>query len=292
MRAQAGILAPLPRAARYLTYHVRPGADPRDALRRLSARCDGESVVVGLGASLVAELSGTIEGLRPFPSLSGPGFDVPATPASLWCWLRDDDRGELVHATRDVDDAIHGAFDLGGCIDAFMFRDGRDLTGYVDGTENPTGERARDVAIRRGAGPGLDGSSFVAVQQWRHDLDAFAELKPSQQDATFGRRLSDNEEIDDAPPSAHVKRTAQESFDPPAFVVRRSMPWADADGEGLVFVAFGASLDPFEALLRRMTGQEDGLPDALFQFTHPVTGAYFWCPPIAGEGLDLRALGL
>ena len=60
------------------------------------------------------------------------------------------------------------------------------------------------------------------------------------------------------------KRTVQESFEPEAFVVRRSVPWADKGGEGLMFVAFGQSLDAFEAQLRRMAGQEDGILDGLF----------------------------
>jgi putative iron-dependent peroxidase len=59
-----------------------------------------------------------------------------------------------------------------------------------------------------------------------------------------------------------------------------------------VFVAFGRSFDAFEAQWRRMTGAEDGIVDALFGFTRPVTGAYFWCPPMAGDTLDLRAIGL
>ena len=116
-------------------------------------------------------------------------------------------------------------------------------------------------------------------------------MAPGEQDATIGRRRSDNEEIDDAPPSAHVKRTAQESFDPEAFVVRRSMPWADGSRVGLVFVAFGRSFDAFEVQLNRMIGAEDGIVDALFAFTRPRTGAYFWCPPVTRGRLDLRALG-
>jgi len=130
------------------------------------------------------------------------------------------------------------------------------------------------------------------VQQWVHDLDRFESMSQSQRDYTFGRRLADNEEIEDAPDSAHVKRTAQEDFDPEAFVVRRSMPWATADSEGLVFVAFGKSFDAFEALLNRMMGQDDGVMDGLFTFTHPVTGSYFWCPPMKNGQLDLRAVGL
>jgi putative iron-dependent peroxidase len=116
-------------------------------------------------------------------------------------------------------------------------------------------------------------------------------MNAGQQDLTIGRRKSDNMEIDDAPPSAHVKRTAQESFEPAAFILRRSMPWSDERKAGLVFVAFGKSFDAFEALLRRMVGAEDGIPDALFGFTRPVSGGYFWCPPIKDGRLDLSMLG-
>jgi len=112
------------------------------------------------------------------------------------------------------------------------------------------------------------------------------------QDNAIGRRKRDNKELDNAPSSAHVKRTAQESFTPEAFLLRRSMPWADTTRAGLVFVAFGRSLDAFEAQLRRMAGAEDGIVDALFTFTRPVTGAYYWCPPLRKGRLDLRAVGL
>jgi putative iron-dependent peroxidase len=70
------------------------------------------------------------------------------------------------------------------------------------------------------------------------------------------------------------------------------MPWADATQAGLMFVAFGKSLDAFDAQLKRMAGAEDGIVDALFSFTRPVTGAYYWCPPVRGKKLDLRAIGL
>jgi putative iron-dependent peroxidase len=70
------------------------------------------------------------------------------------------------------------------------------------------------------------------------------------------------------------------------------MPWADATQAGLNFVAFGKSLDAFDAQMKRMAGAEDGIVDALFTFTRPVTGAYFWCPPMQGKRLDLRAIGL
>ena len=70
------------------------------------------------------------------------------------------------------------------------------------------------------------------------------------------------------------------------------MPWADASKAGLVFVSFGHTLDAFEALLKRMVGEDDGTVDALFNFTQPVSGSYFWCPPIKDGKVDLSALGL
>ncbi len=67
------------------------------------------------------------------------------------------------------------------------------------------------------------------------------------------------------------------------------MPWRDHRGAGLVFVSFSGSMDPFEAQCRKMMGEEDGVVDALFSFTHPVTGGAWWCPPVAGDRLDLQA---
>lgn len=289
--AQAGILAPIPRLARYLTFVIVPGADIRPALTALTDVVDGEETVLGVGRSTVQALGREIKGLKPFPSFTGPGFDVPSTPAALWLWLRGDDRGELVHRSRRIQQVLAPAFQLSQTIDAFQYGASRDLTGYEDGTENPQGDAAVAAAIVCDKGPGLDGGSFVAVQQWLHDLDRFSALAPAEQDNTFGRRKTDNEEIEDAPPSAHVKRTAQESFEPAAFVLRRSMPWAEAQRAGLVFVAFGHSVDAFAAQLRRMVGAEDGIPDALFGFTRPMTGGYYWCPPVANGRVDLRALG-
>ncbi len=189
------------------------------------------------------------------------------------CWLHGDDPGDLLHRSRHVNALLGDGFAPSDCVDTFKYGAGQDLTGYEDGTENPTGQDAVDAAFVSGKGPGLDGSSFVASQQWLHDFDAFAALTTSEADNSVGRRLSDNVELEDAPASAHVKRTAQESFDPEAFLLRRSMPWSIPEEEGgLFFVAFGKSFDVFEAQLARMIGDEDGIADALFQFTRPLAG--------------------
>jgi porphyrinogen peroxidase len=290
MTRQPGILAPLPAAGRYLSLRRRPGASTSEALTALSAIEPGQDVVA-LGAALVDALGKSVPGLRAMPSLQGAGVSMPAVPVDLWIWLRGDDAGVLLHRGKDYTRALAPAFELTGDRTSFVHAGGRDLTGYEDGTENPSGDKALTTAYLAGQGAGLDGSSFVAVQTWRHDLEQFAAWSAERRDATIGRRIVDNEEIADAPASAHVKRTAQEDFEPEAFVLRRSMPWADSRGEGLVFVAFAHTLDAFEAQMRRMLGLDDGIVDALFGFTQPIDGAYGWCPPLRDGRLDLSALG-
>lgn len=288
--SQTGILGGVPRAARYLTFSNANPRRVRDALAALTAAADGNEVVVGIGAQLADQLGATIYGLRDFPRLRGAKVAVPATPASLWCWLRGDDLGAILHRSRGVEAAIGDAFKSVVVVDGFKHREGRDLSGYIDGTENPKGAKAQHAGIVSGKGAGLDGSSFVAVQQWQHEFARFDAMSTRDQDNAIGRRRRDNVELDSAPASAHVKRTAQESFDPEAFVVRRSMPWVDGQRAGLMFVAFGHSFDAFEAQMRRMAGVEDGVVDALFKFTRPLTGSYFWCPPMKRGKLDLGRL--
>ncbi len=289
---QTGILKPLPPLARYLVFALNQNVNPAEALQALAKETDGSETIVGLGLSVVQKLDAHIDGLRPFPTIVNAGVDIPATPAAIWLWLRGDDRGELLHRTRRLRKLLSPAFTLTNVVDAFRYGAALDLTGYEDGTENPVDEEAVAVTFVAGQGEGMDGSSFVAAQQWLHDLDFFESLPPETQDNVFGRRRSDNEEIEDAPLSAHVKRTAQEDFEPEAFVLRRSMPWADSWQEGFFFVAFGHSLYAYEAQLKRMAGLDDGIVDALFTYSRPVTGAYFWCPPVKDGQLDLRALGL
>jgi putative iron-dependent peroxidase len=268
-----------------------------ELLQRLAATGQVAGVVIGLGPSLVAMLGATVPGLREFKELVGHGVKVPSTPVHIWCWLRGDDRGDLFHTTRKLERALAPVFQLRHVADAFRHAlgpsgHGKDLTGYEDGTENPTGMAAEAAAVVRGQGAGMDGSSYVAVQQWVHDFDAFEALSSSAQDDCIGRRRSDNEELESAPVRAHVKRTAQESFDPPAFLLRRSMPWQMGAEAGLMFVAFGKSHDAFEAQMRRMAGCEDDITDALFLISRPVTGAHVWCPPMRDGRLDLRQIGL
>ena len=287
MNAQPSILPGVPRVARYMSFSNKPGAGSAASMELVRSLDVDAGIVVGIGEPLVAYWGGVVPELRTFPALSGPGVQVPSEQHALWLWLRGDDQGELVNRSISIADSLADEFHLQKVVDAFKYGSdelGLDLTGYEDGTENPIGDEAVAAAIA------ADGSSFVAVQQWVHDLRSFSALPQTAQDHIIGRRKSDNQEIEDAPESAHVKRAEQESFTPEAIVLRRSMPFAQTYGEGLMFVAFGKTLDAFEVQLRRMAGLEDGIADALFRFSRPINGAYYWCPPVRNNRLDLELI--
>lgn len=286
--SQPGILAPLPPSGRFLTLGLAPGADVGGLAMRLEA-IDNDDMVIGLGDAFCRALRRQVEGLRPFPALHGAAF--PSTQGALWAAVRGDDPGGALLRARAFVAELGNDVVLDEDVPSFVHAGGRDLTGYEDGTENPKDERAAEVALIAGAGEGLDGGSFVAVQRWVHDLHRFGRFPREEQDRLIGRARDSNEELADAPASAHVKRSAQESFDPPAFMLRRSMPWGDLGSHGLYFVAYGATLDPFERVLRRMAGLDDGITDGLLRFSRPATGGYYFCPPLRDGRLDLRALG-
>ena len=298
--AQAAILATVPPVGRYVFFNLAANATPatlRDSLSRLAPLVDGDHTLLAVGPQLVAALGATVPGLREFPAMTGHGADVPSTPTALCCWLRGDEKGDLLLQARAIEKALAPALHFHRAVDAFRYKlgasgHGRDLTGYEDGTENPDGDEAVEAALVQGQGAGLDGSSFVAMQQWVHDMDAFEATSGTERDHIMGRNLQTNDELEDAPESAHVKRTEQESFTPEAFVLRRSMPWALGQKMGLMFVAFGHSLDAYEVQMRRMAGEEDGTIDGLFKISKPVSGSYLWCPPMYGGAPDLRQLGL
>lgn len=284
--AQPAILADRPPVGRTLLFRIAPQSDVPAALRRLQKGLSLDCGIVGIGEPLVMALQKSIDGLRTFPALSGPACSVPSTQEALCFLLRGPDRGIVFDLTQTIRELLGNAFLLVDSNDTFTYHGGKDLTRFEDGTENPKGDDAAAAALRE------DGSSFLVVQRWVHDLARFRDLDEEDREMLIGRRAESNEEIEDAPPSAHIKRTEQESFDPPMFMLRHSMPWASATQEGLEFLAQVKSLDVFEIMMRRMVGRDDGIVDGLFTFSRPVTGGYYWCPPAAGDRLDLTALGV
>ena len=287
-RIQPGILSAVPVVARSLTFRIEHPDNVRAALQKLASDFQSDCGVIGLGEPTTLAMGAKVPGLRTFSAMSGPGCAVPSTQDAIWVRLCGADRGVVFDAARSVRHLLADAFTLSATVDTFVYHGGRDLTRFEDGTENPKDDEAIKAAIVQ-EGP-IAGSSFVAVQQWVHDLRRFESHTPQERDHIIGRSAETNEELDDAPDSAHVKRSAQESFEPAAFMLRRSMPWAGAEKEGLEFVAFVSALDKYTRMMRRMAGLEDGIVDGLFKFSRPVTGGFYWCPPRAAGKLDLSFL--
>lgn len=293
--SQEGILDPVPPLGAVLVFDADPGLDVRPALEALRDEPAKRDVTIGIGEPLALARLGVDHagfGLRSFPALSGVGVAFPSTQGALWLSIRGKERGEVLDRAMELQRKIGAGWRVLEEVDTFRYRGGRDLTGYEDGTENPKDDAAVEAAIIAGRGAGLDGGSFVAAQRYVHDLERFQGIDAAGRDAIIGRRIDTNEEIPDAVATAHVKRSAQESFEPPAFMVRRSMPWGTVREHGLYFVAFVESLDRYERVLRRMAGLEDGKVDGLMAITRAVSGGYYFCPPIHGGRLDLRALGM
>jgi putative iron-dependent peroxidase len=305
--AQSGILAALPPQARFLLLQLKPAVDTeglKQALSQLQTIANGDELVVGFGLPVFAALNQQLPGLTTGPIIAKSLVPLALKEAALWCWLRGNDRGDLLRLEHQLSRLLDNYFEVVSSIDAFVYKEGRDLTGYEDGTENPAGDEAIHTALVSPeqahtlsqqtsiTASAYTGGSYVAVQQWLHDFKTFDAMDQVSKDHTIGRRLSDNEEIDEAPITAHVKRTEQESFEPEAFVLRRSMPWTAGAKAGLVFVAFGHSLDAFDRILTRMSGAEDGHIDAIFTISKPIASSYFWCPPVMQGRVNLTCLGL
>jgi putative iron-dependent peroxidase len=287
VNVQSRILSVLPQHGCSLSFRLKHGIDPRETVAQIAENVSTQAAIIGFGLPLVRKLGADIAGLRVFPAMAG-SVAIPSYQRALWVFLDGKDRTATVDASQKVMALLEPAFVLDDYVDTFFYAGGRDLTGYEDGTENPKGDDAIEAAIV--ADGALAGSSFVAVQRWTHDLRHFRAHAPDRCDAIIGRSRESNEELDEAPATAHVKRSAQESFDPEAFMLRRSMPWAEGPAHGLEFIAFGKSFDAYEAVMKRMVGLEDGETDALFEFSTPVNGAYYWCPPAKDDRLDLTAL--
>lgn len=301
--AQAAILIAHPPIAHHLAFDItHPGgkADPdnaRAALAGLAAIADGEKIAIGIGLSLVQLLGKQVEGLRSYPQITSDGVDTPSTPRALWCWIRGADQGEIFFLARKIRQLLAPAFNCTESQNLFLYTpQQRDLSGFVDGTQNPKGDDAVQAAIASGMGDGLDGGSYVAVQKWQHDfaaLDAIAAKGKIAMDDVMGRDLKTDVEMEDKPKASHVARTDQDSFGRPAHILRRNMCWADDDFDGgTLFIGFGCSFEAFELQWHRMMGLDDGITDALFCFTRPLTGAYYWCPPMQSGKPDLRILGV
>lgn len=159
----------------------------------------------------------------------------------------------------------------------YRYLDSRDMTEFVDGTENPKAAQREEVAIiPQGE---FAGGSYVMVQRFIHNLPSWNRLNVSAQEKVIGRTKADSVELDDVPAASHVGRVDIKEEGKGLKIVRHSLPYGSVSGEhGLLFIAYCNTLHNFKAMLESMYGETDGKTDQLLRFTKAVTGAYFFAP--------------
>ncbi|MDA0127444.1 Dyp-type peroxidase [Vibrio sp. MarTm2] len=159
----------------------------------------------------------------------------------------------------------------------YRYLDSRDMTDFIDGTENPKeGQRAEVAIIPEGE---FAGGSYVMVQRFIHNLPSWNRLNVSAQEKVIGRTKPDSIELDDVPAASHVGRVDIKEEGKGLKIVRHSLPYGSVSGEhGLLFIAYCNTLHNFKAMLESMYGVTDGKTDQLLRFTKAVTGAYFFSP--------------
>ena len=166
---------------------------------------------------------------------------------------------------------------------SWPYRHDRDLTGFIDGTENPTLVEAPGVALVPDGRPAA-GGTVLLLQKWVHDAPAWESLAEAEQERVIGRTKPDSIELDDKPEDSHVARTDQDTF---GDIFRRNMPYGTVTDHGTMFVGFCAEQGPLSTMLESMAGLTTGTRDALTLYTRPLTGAYYFIPSTEA----LRVLG-
>lgn len=166
----------------------------------------------------------------------------------------------------------------------FRYFDGRDITGFIDGTENPQfpDDRAEVALLSEDAGIFQDGS-FIFAQRYAHNLDKWKKLKVDAQEQVMGRTKLESIELEDEvkPANAHIARTVVEDEEGEEMeILRHSLPYGDGRGDqGLFFIAYTKDLKIIDTMLVRMFGTSgDGIHDRLLHFVTPMDGAYYFAP--------------
>lgn len=280
----------------FITLAVVEGAASAAIIRRTAAALPGLTATVaakvdepalvsamGFGATCWPQLFGSAApaDLVPFEPLADGPRQAPATPADLFLHIHSGRHDANFALARAVMGALGGAVRLVEEIHGFKTRGGRDLTGFVDGTENPQGDERPDVALVGGEDESFAGGSYVSTQRYVHDLGKWEALGLAEQEAAIGRTKAEDEELDDEvkPPSAHIARVVMEEDGEELQVVRHSLPYGSTAEHGLYFVAYGRTPRIFRLMLERMVLRDGhGHADRLLDFTRAVTGASFFVP--------------
>jgi len=289
--AQSGIFALGTGSHSYLEFDLLEHADPLTLvqlianLREPRTTTGGVNLVVGFRPSLwarvapqdmptdVTDFDQVIRGVD--------GYTMPATQHDLWLWVAGHAYDKVFDVTREATRVLAPVADLADEVAGWTYRENRDLTGFIDGTENPSLSEAPEVALIPPQYAGA-GGSIVLVQKWIHDAAAFDALPIEEQEKIIGRTKDTSIELDEEVrgPQSHVSRTVIEENGEELHIFRRNTPFGTATEHGTMFIGFSCDQRRLARMLDRMAGAEDGIRDALTRYTTAVSGAYYFVPSL------------
>jgi putative iron-dependent peroxidase len=291
------VLSPLTAAAIFLVVVVHPGGEQtvRDLLpdvaglqRSVGFRIPdgGLDAVVAIGSDAWDRL---FDGprpaeLHPFRELAGPRHRAPATPGDLLFHIRATRMDLCFEYATQIMARLSGAVTVADEVHGFRYFDERDLLGFVDGTESPTGRAAETAGLVGDKDPDFAGGSYVMVQKYLHDMTSWNALPTEEQEKAVGRtKLADIEFPDDVKPAnSHVALNTVTGDDgEERQIVRANMPFGDAGrGEfGTYYIGYAATPSVTEEMLENMfLGNPPGVTDRLLDFSTAVTGGLFFAP--------------
>ena len=201
---------------------------------------------------------------------------MPATQHDALIWMSGSTYDVVFDMARTVIQDLAGKAALQQETSSWSYRHDRDLTGFVDGSENPTLLDAPADALLPGGVPGT-GGSVLLLQKWKHRTAEWEALSVAQQELVMGRTKVESIELEKKPQDSHVARTDQDKF---GHIFRRNMPYGNVEDHGTVFVGFSAEQRRLTKMLESMAGLVDGTRDALTRYTRPLTGAYYFVPSV------------
>jgi putative iron-dependent peroxidase len=285
---QGGIFALGTASHAYLEFDLVAGQDGRALVTRISSLREPRTTMGGVNlvagfrpelwrSALPDDASPDVGGFEA-DVVGADGFVMPATQHDAVLWLSGSAYDVIFDVARA---AIAELRDLASAADetsSWPYRHDLDLTGFIDGTENPSLIDAPEVVLVPEGEPGA-GGTILLLQKWAHDAAEWELLPVADQERVIGRTKLDSVELDDRPADSHAASTDQDRF---GKIFRRNTPYGTVTEHGTMFVGFSATQRPLAEMLESMAGVSGGARDALTRYTRALSGAYYFVPSTDG----------
>jgi putative iron-dependent peroxidase len=202
------------------------------------------------------------------------GFMMPATQHDAVLWLSGSAYDVVFDMAREAMAELVDLASVAEEASSWSYQHDRDLTGFIDGTENPSLIDAPEIALIPEGRPGA-GGTILLLQKWVHDVSAWESLSVAEQERVMGRKKLDSVELEDKAADSHVGSTDQDRF---GKIFRRNTPYGSITDHGTMFVGFSSEQRPLAVMLESMAGLTSGERDALTRYSRPLSGADYFVP--------------